>query len=181
MPDFDRRHPAVRSDELRRQLRERDQECYYLRSEMDRTAPAPAPQVAVMARTPPLLLAAISAVAVLGISGGAVLWNHCSNDAPLADRQVSLGYRIVSAPIINDALAYSASSAYSASIDVPAEPAPAAIARALPPVLHRQLIRHASDRRVTTPRVVRRTVEHRPRPLSPGEFGRSRPSSSKTD
>jgi len=28
MPDSDRRRPAVPSDELRRQLRERDEECY---------------------------------------------------------------------------------------------------------------------------------------------------------
>src|SRR3954469_19754495 len=84
MPDSDRRRPAVPSDELRRQLRERDEECYHLRSAIQRTHPGAS--VAILPRTPPLLVAAISAVAVLGISGGAALWNHCSSDAPLADR-----------------------------------------------------------------------------------------------
>jgi hypothetical protein len=169
VPDSDRRRPAVPSDELRRQLRERDEECYQLRSAVLRTERGTS--VAILPRTPPLLVAAISAVAVLGISGGAALWNHCSSDAPLADRQVTLAYESVAAPVVTDSAA-----PYAVAMDV-AEPAgvvqtPSNTAAATP---MRRPIRRAPHRAAASSTPIRTvSIVRHPRPLSPGEFGRPR-------
>jgi hypothetical protein len=170
MSDSERRQTVVHSDELRRQLRERDEECYRLRVALD--ALPQESRSGPMAR--PLLAAALVAFAVLGMGGGAVLWNRCAGLPRAADSQVTLALRPVDAAIVTDARAYP--TAIDLPTALPSTPSPStpslfpggaqdatAIRR---PAVRRPQPR--STRLLTQPHVAR----SRPRPLSPGEFGR---------
>jgi hypothetical protein len=153
-PDFDRRHPRLSYEELRRQLLDADQERYRLRSEL--RAPAEPPKRGWAAWPDAHRRAALGAGLLLVTSlAGGVAWQMCTSAARAADR---VSVRVQETTVV--ARVVSAQIPETQTVEVKAA------VKSAPP------IRRARPRAHSVVQVRReRTV---PRPLSPGEFGRSK-------
>ncbi len=153
---FDRRHPRISHEELRRQLLEADEERFCLRNEIH--AARPAARVGGMLEGLPRRTAvAIGTLLAVTLAGG-VAWQMCTSWARAADRSsvrvatVSVPVRTVAEPqAASDVRIVRAAAAAKRAVKVHAVRTAAAAPHAAPPA---------------------RSKKTPPRPLSPGEFGR---------
>ena len=145
-PAFDRRHPGLPYEELRRRLLEADEDRYRLQNELRALTESPQRRWPKARRR-----AAIAAgiVIVTSLAGG-VAWQMCTSTARAGDRA---SVRVQTATVVPHIVATERPN------EKPAMMKAAARSKAVRGKPVRSVVR--------VPRVV-------PRPLSPGEFGRPR-------
>jgi hypothetical protein len=164
----DRRHPRVSTEELRRQLKEADEERYRLRAELERasaTSAVATPPAHARRATDHRWAVGVGALLLLG-AVGSVVWEMCPPAAHAGRaRAVRVEAVTVTASVVNEpASPVESTNAPRRDVKVSAiagRRAPAPRAQKSPRSVH-----HAA--RILKPAPTQRA----PRPLSPGEFGR---------